>query len=205
MAVDSSRSEDSLDFSNSSSQLVASLDEEDSKVDTTEDNNDADDASAAAAATAETPPEKETEEKNKAVGGRGALQALGARLVTLRRGRAHARQGRSPSEFSGSRSRSRDRCGSNSSDESGTNIESVEMTTPLMAAAYVKEETKGSRGFGDGKKAKVVVEGDGNELRSMDFDFDNLNQGVPTSLSAAASQVAKGTYTSPPGKNLKRD
>jgi hypothetical protein len=77
------------------------------------------------------------------------------------------------------------------------------MTT--MAAAYVKEETKGSRGGGDGKKAKVVVEGDGNELRSMDFDFDNLNQGAPTSLSAAASEVAKGTYNSPPGKNLKRD
>lgn len=83
------------------------------------------------------------------------------------------------------------------------------MTTPLMAAAF-KEETKGLKGGGEGKKAKVVVLGDGNEQRSMDFDFDSLfdilNQdGAPTSLSAAASEVAKGTYNSPPAKNLKRD
>ena len=79
------------------------------------------------------------------------------------------------------------------------------MTTPL-AAAYAKEETKGFKGFGEGKKVKVVVEGDGNELHSMDFDFENLNHDVaPTSLSAAASEVAKGTYNSPPAKNLKRD
>ncbi len=180
------------------------MDEEDSKVDATEDNNDAAAAAAAAVETCEGEAEKEAEEKEKAVVG------VFARLAKLRRGRRPARQGdRSPSQFSGSRSRSRDRCDSNSSDEPGTNTESVEMTTPLMVAAS-KEVTKGLKGGGEGKKVKVVVKGDGNEQRSMDFDFDSLfdilNQDeAPTSLSAAASEVAKGTYNSPPAKNLKRD